>query len=894
VTDADLEQRVLLLAPTTKDAALTGALLRRAGVECAPCPDLAQLCRQLEAGAGAVLLPEEAVAQERKGPLVEWLARQPPWSDLPVLVLARPGADSAAVAQAMDLLGNVTVLERPTRVAALVSAVRTALRARQRQYQARAHLAERERGERELRDFFDNAAIGLHWAGPDGIILRANQTELDMLGYTREEYVGRHIAELHIDREVIEDILQRLTGGETIREQAARLRCKDGSIKHVLINSNVLWEGGRFVHTRCFTRDVSDRKEAERAQALLAAIVASSEDAIISKTMAGTILSWNAGAERLFGYSAAEAVGQPITMLIPPERHDEELAILRRLGAGERIEHFETVRVTKDGRRLDISLSVSPVRDGEGRIVAASKVARDVSQRKQAEEALRAAREQLEVVTDNMAAAVARCSRDLRFLWVSRGCAAWLDRPAEDVVGRSIPDVLGAAAYETIRPHIERVLAGERVTFTARVPYASLGPRWVNAVYVPTRDRFGMTDGWVAVITDITAHRELEEALREADRRKDEFLAILAHELRNPLAPIRNSLHVLCLAIRDDPATRGVGEIIERQVNHMVRLVDDLLEVSRITRGKIELRKERVEVADVVRNAVETSRPLIEEARHELTVTVPPGPLPLEGDPVRLAQVFANLLNNAAKYTEEGGRIWLTVRREGGEVVILVRDNGTGMPAEMLPRIFELFTQVDRSADRARGGLGIGLTLVKSLVEMHGGRVEARSDGPGRGCEFVVRLPLAGGPRPAAVTGPEDRPPDGLARRRVLVVDDNRDAATSLGMLLRLLGADVHVVYNGADALEALGAYRPSVVLLDIGMPGMDGHEVARRIRERPESRELTLIALTGWGQEGDRRRSQLAGFDHHLTKPADLGALQALLLSLDSRSQRQRVGHSG
>ncbi len=625
------EFRVLVLAPTGKDGALTQALLERAGVACVCCGDLRETCEQMEQGVGALLLAEEAILDGQKACLEEWLEKQSTWSDLPVLVLARPGADSAAVAQAMDLLGNVTVLERPIRVAALVSAVRTALRARERQYDAREQLVQLEQSESDLRDFFENANVGLHWVGPDGIILRANQTELQLLGYSRDEYIGRHIAEFHVDVEVIQDILEKLTRGETICEREARLKCKDGSIRHVLINSTVLWQDGKFVRTRCLTLDITARKEAE-------------------------------------------------------------------------------------------------------------------------------------------------------------------------------------------------------------------------------------------------------EALRAADRRKDEFLAILAHELRNPLAPIRNSLHILRLSQQDAGTTR-VTEMMERQVNHMVRLVDDLMEVSRITRGKIELRTEDVEVAAIVRGAVETSRPLIDAGGHELTISLPAEPLTLQGDLVRLTQVIANLLNNAAKYTDPGGQIQLAARREGNQVAISVRDSGVGIQPEMLATAFEMFTQIDRDANRTQGGLGIGLTLVKRLVEMHGGSVQASSGGKGLGSEFIVRLPLAersGDRSRSSIAGSDLRVP-----KRVLVVDDNRDAAESLGMLLDLLGAEVRVVFDGPSALELLPNYKPAVVLLDLGMPGMDGLEVARRIRQQPEFADVKLIALTGWGQPEDRSRSQSAGFDYHLIKPADVRALENLLVSL-------------
>jgi CheY-like chemotaxis protein/two-component sensor histidine kinase len=317
-------------------------------------------------------------------------------------------------------------------------------------------------------------------------------------------------------------------------------------------------------------------------------------------------------------------------------------------------------------------------------------------------------------------------------------------------------------------------------------------------------------------------------------------------------------------------------------VGHLVRLVDDLMEVSRITRGKVELRLEPIELAGVIRSAVEASRPLIDAARHQLAISLPAEPVIIDGDAVRLSQIFSNLLNNAAKYMDEGGQIWLQARHQGDEVVVSVKDTGIGIPPEMLPQIFKMFTQVDRSTRQAQGGLGIGLTLVRTLVEMHGGRARAESPGVGRGSEFVVTLPLSKKTVVADRAVSEKRVPI-LPKGRVLVVDDNQDAAASLGMLLKLLGAEVRVVNDGPAALEILAAYQPTVVLLDIGMPGMDGYEVARRIREQPEWRDLMLIALTGWGQEEDRRRTSEAGFDHHLLKPADMTALKELLTSMRS-----------
>lgn len=779
--DRNFEQRVLVLPLTAKDGKLTQSILTRAGIECQTCTRLQQICDELDAGAGAVVMAEEAVIQSRDNCLTDYLARQPPWSDLPVLVLARPGADSSAVSQAMDLLGNVTVLERPVRIAALVSAVRTALRARSRQYETRDHLDEL---------------------------------------------------------------------------------------------------------TRAF-----------EARSRLAAIIESSDDAIISKSLEGQIQTWNAAAERLFGYTAAEVVGRPVTILIPPERQDEEPNLLARLRRGERIDHFETVRMTKDGRRLHISLSVSPVRNAAGQIVGAAKVARDITQQKLAEQQLQQSEAEAWRLLELHRTTTANLGEGM-YTVDRQGLVTYVNPEAERLFGWTAEELLGKRMHDVTHHHypdgspfpIEecsafRVLHDGHVLRDFEDVFIRKDGTFFPVAYAssPLRDADGQIVGLVVVFQDITQRKRHEQALRDADRRKDEFLAMLAHELRNPLAPIRNSLNILRLAKQTDPTVEQVSQMMERQVDHMVRLVDDLLEVSRITRGKIELRRELVELAGIVRTAVETSQPLIAAAGHQLAVSLPAEPITVNADPVRLSQVIANLLNNSAKYTEAGGQIWLTVRREPKDVVISVRDTGIGIAPEKLPDVFQLFTQVDRQAGRAQGGLGIGLTLVKSLTEMHGGEVRAHSPGLGQGSEFVVRLPLAAEQMGTKKPRAEDRPRSGLTPRRILVVDDNRDAAVSMSMLLECLGSEVRVAFNGPDALEAIAEYRPAVILLDIGMPGMDGYEVARRIRQQGDFDDVTLIALTGWGQEDDRRRSHSAGFDYHLTKPADISTLKALLVSLKS-----------
>jgi signal transduction histidine kinase len=413
--------------------------------------------------------------------------------------------------------------------------------------------------------------------------------------------------------------------------------------------------------------------------------------------------------------------------------------------------------------------------------------------------------------------------------------------------------------------------------------------RWMHLRGNCSRESETARSTYIGVMMDITERKKLEGALREADRRKDEFLATLAHELRNPLAPIYNGLSILRQSVESAEQTQ-IHAMLERQTNHMIRLVDDLMDVSRYTMGKIELKLVPIELQTVLRHAIEMSQPFIGAGRHQLDMSVPSEPVMLQADGVRVAQVLSNLLNNAAKYTADGGQIWLGAQVENGRAVISVRDNGRGIPTNMLSRVFDLFTQVDSS--RGTPGLGIGLAMVRMLVELHGGEVEARSPGPGHGSEFIVRLPIL---QPEVNAGSKAKAAGietSLEGRSVLVVDDNCDAADSLSMLLRLAGAKVTVAYDGASALAAIPIHQPHVVLLDVGMPGMDGYTVASRIRQDAQNNDMLLIALTGFGQEDDRKRSSAAGFNDHLTKPADLQALLSLVASLEpvapSRSELQ------
>jgi PAS domain S-box-containing protein len=513
-------------------------------------------------------------------------------------------------------------------------------------------------------------------------------------------------------------------------------------------------------------RDVTVQRLVEREKAnqlhtarLLASIVESSNDAIIGKSLEGIIQSWNAAAERLFGYTAEQAVGQHISLVIPPDLLPEEEQIISRLKAGHRIDQYETGRVRSDGERILVSLTISPIKDESGNVTGASKIVRDVTDRKRLEDDL----------------------------------------------------------------------------------------------------------------------RRLAADLSETDRRKNEFLATLAHELRNPLAPMSNMLEVVKRANGDGDTLKRAHDTIERQLAQMVRLVDDLLDLNRITHDRLELRRSEVELSPVIQQAVEVARPLIDGAGHNLLVELPAEPIYLNADRARLAQVFGNLLNNSSKYTSPNGQISLSARRAGDEVLVSVKDDGAGIPPDKLDSIFDMFMQVDRSAQRSQDGLGIGLTLVKRLAEMHGGSVEASSRGEGQGSEFVVRLPILH--RPVEATNVvEDVTAESSGQRRILIVDDNKDSADSLAMLLEITGNKTYMAHDGVEAVEAIEKHRPEVVLLDIGLPKLDGHEVCRRVREQPWGKDIVVIALTGWGQEDDRRKSEEAGFNGHLVKPVDYDKLLQLL----------------
>ena len=1045
---------------------------------------------------------------------------------------------------------------------------------------------ELHRSESNLRDLVDNAAIGLHWVGPDGEILWANQTELDMLGYSCDEYIGQNIIEFHEDKRAIADTLARLLKGETLQDHEATLRSKDGSLRHVLINSNALFENDVFMHTRCFTRDVTDRQRADyalrKSEAFNRSIIESSPDCIKVLDLDGTLRAVLRGKELLGITEVGPYIGRSwFDMWAGDHRHaaEEAVATARAGGAGSFVGYYRTMR--GDPKWWDVA--VSPILDAGGRPSRLLAVSRDVTHRKRAElnlaflasvmkelpafmsvegmmqtvgerlgaylnlslcafaeidetaeqvviahdwhradvpglvgvyalsdfvgpqfiqqaragevivvrdtvtdprtdaatfaslkiasficaplildgvwrfalclyqsdayawredeiemareltsrvwarlegirtgEVLRESEARyralfnsidegfcvIELIFDENERAV-----DYRFLEVNptferqtgmynvigkrineivpnlerhwydmygkvaltgeavrvmdevQGLNRWLDiyacrfgapesrkvavvfnditerRKAEDALRlseerfRALFDRGPIAMYSCDTTGVIRQFNPSAVELWGRQPYAGDTDEQFRGAFkfflptgervlhqdtlmskvlrgelssaqnremvierpdgirltvitniVPLFDDRGGITGAMNCFYDITERSRLEHktqeqaaALVDLDRRKDEFLAMLSHELRNPLAPISNAVHILRLHKNEDPVQQQARGIIERQVGQLKHLVDDLLEISRVTTGRVQLRQERVLVSGIVERAIETAQPLIKQRGHDLTVALPLHPVWLYADAARMEQVIVNLLTNAAKYTDDGGRIALTVAEAGDTVLLRVRDSGIGITPELMPHIFDLFTQADRSLDRSQGGLGIGLCLVQRLVELHGGTVKALSD-VGKGSEFVIQLPVA----PSADLAPPRAVTDAgqtmVDRRRVLIVDDNVDTAQSLALLLLASGHDVRIAHDGPSAVVAAIDFHPDVALMDIGLPGFDGYTAAQRMREQAVLSRTVLVAVTGYGQVQDRERAFTMGFNHHLVKPVNFLEVQRIL----------------
>jgi PAS domain S-box-containing protein len=724
-------------------------------------------------------------------------------------------------------------------------------------------------------------------------------------GRPPEALIGRHASEVlgPVGWSAVRPYVERALAGEEVSFENRHV-FEDGIARDGRASCVPHRDGsGRVRGFVVMVSDVSEMKAVETAlrrsermleQAQAAAQVGSWEvhlDETLSEVPGSSL--WSPETYRLLGY----APGTPATLARFRERvdpADREALTARTAGGVESLEPFETEYriVGPDGSVRVLQAWLHFERAPDGRTTRAFGTCQDITERKQTELEVLRAREQLELVVDSTPAFIARYDRDRRLVWANRSYAARFGKQPHELAGTHIAELVGEPAARVFDPFFTRVLSGEAIQVELEVPYAT-GPRFVQLIAAPTRDGAGIVDGAVAVLSDLThrrlLERERERALREmqeADRRKDEFLGMLAHELRNPLAPILNGVEVLDrIGPGQEELARQYHTIIAQQAHHMKRLLDDLLDVSRVSQGKIQLLKERVDLNTLVLQAIETTRPIIAEKRHALSLALAPEPLLVAADPTRLVQVFANLINNAAKYTDPGGHLAVTSALEAGEAVVSVRDDGVGMTPELLTRAFDLFVQETRSLDRAQGGLGIGLTLVRTLVKLHGGSVRAFSEGPGHGSELCVRLPLGAQSAPA-LADPAPRAREGAALPlRVLVVDDNVDAAVALGKLMQILGHQVTLAHDGPAALAAADAARPDLILLDIGLPGMEGYEVAARLRAAGHTR-AGLVALTGYGREDDVRRSREAGFDHHLVKPVDLAQLRTIVAGLRERGE--------
>jgi PAS domain S-box-containing protein len=591
----------------------------------------------------------------------------------------------------------------------------------------------------------------------------------------------------------------------------------------------------------------------------------------------GHVVSWNRGAEKLNGYTAAEIIGRHFSVLYPPDaiEHrspDRELKMAQESG---RLED-EGWRVRKNGSRFWAHVVITALPDESGALRGFSKITRDLTERRRQQEILRQSEERFRVLVDGLKDyAIFMLDTDGRVTSWNSGARRITGYQAEEIRERHFGVFYPQAAIDRKLPEQELAMAREHGRFEdegARLRKDG-ATFWANVVMSPLYDQEGMLMGYANVIRDLT-DRKRAESLEQAERHTSAFLAMLAHELRNPLAPINNALHLLALKPPADATEKWVREVLHRQTGQITRLIDDLLDVSRITRAAIPLNRRALDARAVVRAAVEESMQWIQARGHELSIELPSETLTVLADEARLMQVMHKLLHNAARYTPEGGQVSITARRERDEVLVCVKDNGVGMDAELLHSAFDLFKQGQQAVQRPQGGLGIGLTLVQRLVHLHGGTVEARSAGLDRGSEFIVRLPAL---NEAPVT--QAAAPERLfsTPRKVLVIDDNSDAANALRMLLENDGHNVRVAHDGVSGLALAREYRPEYLLLDIGLPRLNGYDIAASVRGDPELKHTTLVAITGYGQVHDRARTAAVGFDHHLTKPVEFSALQEL-----------------
>jgi PAS domain S-box-containing protein len=735
-------------------------------------------------------------------------------------------------------------------------------------------------------DLLDHAQDAIFAWSPDGGISFWNGGAERLYGFTKDEALGRSPHELLATRfpGTVDDVLAALVSRGEWRGELGH-RTRGGRVVYVESRMvRLALPAGDFSVLET-NRDLTERRLAaerqrERELSLSLALDGAGLHFGALDPTTGRVET-DAATLALFDAPPGATIDEIAARIFPEDapRFAEALASVAPGGPSRRVDY----RVAGPGGRprwLRTVLTATdvPTAEGERRLRVLGFV-QDVTAQVEAESELRAREAQFRLLANTIP--------QLAWMAGPDGAVFWYNQRWYDYTGAEPGTMLGWEWQKVHDPfEVPRVVARVRAAIAAGEPWEDTFPlrrrdgqmRWHLSRALPLRDASGRITLWFGTHTDISDRREMEEQLRAADRRKDEFLATLAHELRNPLAPIGNGLQVLRRPDASAEMTVRVAAMMERQLAHMVRLIDDLLDVSRVTRGKLELKRERVQLGDVIEAALETTRPAIEQHRHALEVRLPPEAVWLDADRARLAQVFGNLLSNAAKYTPPGGRIVVDAIAGERDVAVRVRDDGVGIPREALGEVFELFSQVRAHQSHAAGGLGIGLALVRALVAMHGGRVDVASDGPGRGSTFTVTLPRAPAAAPAATATPPEPAIAARGHVRVLVADDNDDAAQSLAMLLRLEGCEVRAVADGEAAVRVAREFRPAMIFMDLGMPVVDGLEATRRLRREPWGREITIVALTGWGQPGDRQRSREAGVDRHFVKPLEPAALAELL----------------
>jgi PAS domain S-box-containing protein len=728
----------------------------------------------------------------------------------------------------------------------------------------------------------------------DGYVISWNEGAEKIQGYTADEILGSHFSCFYPAEAIERDLPRRaLSQAATVghfEDEGWRLR-KDGSAfwANVVI-TRMLGGEGRLMGFSTITRDSTERRRQEsllkRSEERFRLLIAGVKDyAIFMLNPQGIVETWNAGAAQIKGYSANEIIGCHFSVFYPPDAIKRGLPDTELRGAmmQGRFED-EGWRLRKDGSRFWANVIITAVRNASGHLIGFSKITRDLTERRRHEDELRKSEERFRLLVDGVTE-YAIMTLD------SEGFVTSWNAGAERIKGYKSPEILGkhvshfypSEAVLSNKPWEDLRIAREhgRVTDEGWRLRKDGTLFWASTVITSLHDQTGRPHGFAMVTQDLTQRRNAE-ALADTTQRMHEFIAMLAHELRNPLAPIRNAVALMGRKGLKDPTLESMRQTIDRQSMLLTRLLDELLDVNRIARGQFVIERELVDVRDVLTRAIETSRPLIDSRRHSLEVSVPDQPARVLGDALRLTQTFVNLLNNAAKYTPEGGSIRLSAAVRGAEIEVRVIDNGAGIERDMLEKVFDLFVQVDSTMQHALGGLGVGLALVRRVVELHGGNVLARSEGKTYGAEFVVRLPLSI-EQIQVISTRESPVPGSIRALRVLIVDDNRDAADSLNLLLASMGQCVYVAYDGQSAISAAKAFKPEIVLLDIGMPQMSGYEVARALRADASASKSALVAVTGWGQEADKERAKDAGFTYHFVKPISEDALRMILTEVSA-----------